>query len=134
MSIIYAYDKRVDITYAYDSQSYYDPVKKQSRSKRHLVGRVDPNTGEIVPTGKKGQKPRVLDTTEYTPENFAALSEAYDKAKAQLEEKDLRIKSLESEIFTQKKEFESYKRFIEKQTQRILDYPGDEQKQVASHE
>ena len=58
MAIISQHDKRSGITYAYDSKSYYDKEKKCSRAKRTLIGRVDPDTGEIVPTDgrNKGAK------------------------------------------------------------------------------
>jgi hypothetical protein len=50
MSIVYQHDKRSGITYAYESKSYWDKEKKQSRAKRTLIGRVDNATGKIVPT------------------------------------------------------------------------------------
>lgn len=34
------YDKRVGITYVYESESYYDNEKHQSRSKRKLIGKL----------------------------------------------------------------------------------------------
>jgi len=46
-AIIHQLDKRSGITYAYESISYWDKEKKQSRSKRKLIGRVNDN-GEIV--------------------------------------------------------------------------------------
>ena len=49
-AIIHQKDKRSGITYAYESISYWDREKKQSRAKRTLIGRVDERTGEIVPT------------------------------------------------------------------------------------
>ena len=52
-SIVKQYDKRIGVTYAYESISYWDKEKKQSRSKRRLIGIVDPETGEIKPTTKK---------------------------------------------------------------------------------
>lgn len=55
-SIVYQKDKRSGITYAYESESYWDKEKKQSRAKRKLIGRVDPNTGEIIPTDGRGRK------------------------------------------------------------------------------
>lgn len=54
MAIIKQYHKDTDTTYVYESTSYWDPVKKQSRSKRRVIGKVDPVTGDIVPTGKRG--------------------------------------------------------------------------------
>jgi transposase len=52
-AIVYQTDKRTGITYAYQSTSHWDKEKKQSRARRTLIGRVDPVSGEIVPTRKK---------------------------------------------------------------------------------
>jgi len=59
MTIIYQHDKRSGITYAYESHSYWDKEKKTSRAKRMLIGRVDSETGEIVPTDGRGRKEKV---------------------------------------------------------------------------
>lgn len=56
MAIIKQFDKRSGITYIYDSKSYRDPETKKVRSKRTLIGRLDPDTGEIVPTDGRGKK------------------------------------------------------------------------------
>ena len=50
MAIVFQKDKRTGITYAYENKPYWDKEKKQSRAKRKLIGKVDPETGEIVPT------------------------------------------------------------------------------------
>jgi len=50
MGIIYQHDKRSGITYAYDSHAVWDKDKKMSRAKRTLIGRLDTETGEIMPT------------------------------------------------------------------------------------
>ncbi len=49
-SIVFQKDKRSGITYAYESIPRWDKEKKQSRAKRNLIGRLDEETGEIVPT------------------------------------------------------------------------------------
>ena len=58
MAVIHQMDRRSGITYAYESISTWDKEKKQSRSKRTLIGRVDEETREIVPTDgrMKGEK------------------------------------------------------------------------------
>ncbi len=58
MAIIKQFDKRSGITYVYDSKSYYDKEKKCSRAKRTLIGKIDPETGDIIPTDgrNKGAK------------------------------------------------------------------------------
>lgn len=55
MSIIKQYHKSSGITYVYESESYWDKEKKQPRSRRKLIGKLDDETGEIIPTGKKGR-------------------------------------------------------------------------------
>ena len=56
MGIVYQKDSRTGITYAYESKAVWDKEKKQSRAKRRLIGRVDPETKEIVPTDGRGRK------------------------------------------------------------------------------
>lgn len=82
MSIVYQHDKRSGITYAYESVSYYDKEKKHSRSKRTLIGRVDPVTNEIVPTDGRNKK-RVPKDSE---------KEASAKLLKQLTEENLQLK------------------------------------------
>ena len=66
-SIIYQTNKKSGVTYAYENQPYWDPVKKQSRATRKLLGKVDPLTGDIVPT--RGRKR----AEDQEPENQAAM-------------------------------------------------------------
>ena len=56
MAITYNKDKRSGLTYAYETTYVWDKEKKQSRSKRTLIGRLDESTGEIVPTDGRGRK------------------------------------------------------------------------------
>lgn len=55
-NIIKQHDKRSGHTYFYESISYWDPEKKQSRAKRTMIGKLDPNTGEMVPTDGRMKK------------------------------------------------------------------------------
>jgi hypothetical protein len=56
MSIVKLKDKRTGTTYVYESESYWDKEKKQPRSRRKLIGKLDEKTGEIVPTGKAEER------------------------------------------------------------------------------
>ena len=56
MSIIKQYHQDTNTTYVYESEYYYDKDKKQSRSKRKLIGKIDEETGNVIPTGKRGRK------------------------------------------------------------------------------
>lgn len=79
MGIIYQTDKRSGITYAYENQSFWDPELKRSKSKRKLIGRVDPETNEIIPTDgrcKKLSPSYVPDNEEYQmPKTIKELKE-----------------------------------------------------------
>lgn len=58
VAIVFQKDKRSGITYAYESVSYWDKDKKQSRAKRTLIGRLNEETGQIEPTDGRGKRRR----------------------------------------------------------------------------
>lgn len=64
-AIVKQHDKRTGITYFYESISYWDKQKQQSRSKRKLIGKLDKETGEMVPTRKKKTKAKDIQTVDY---------------------------------------------------------------------
>ena len=93
MSIVKHKDKRSGVTYVYESESYWDKEKKQPRSKRTLIGKIDEETGEMIPTGKSGKKKiSDIDTQEQymTPETITDQVEL-------LAQKDAQISSLREE-------------------------------------
>jgi len=77
MAIIKQYDKRSGLTYAYESHSYWDKEKKMTRAKRKLIGRVDPDTGEITPTDGRCRKDRP--PKEEKPADYRAMYEKLEK-------------------------------------------------------
>ena len=95
MAIIKQFDKRSGITYVYDSKSYYDKEKKCSKAKRTLIGKLDPETGEIIPTDgrNKGAKSK--------PDSPAPEIDS-DKRIQELEDENrqlkLQIKALKKEL------------------------------------
>ena len=50
MSIVYHTNKKTGVTYAYENEPYWDKEKQQSRAKRKPLGKLNPETGKIVPT------------------------------------------------------------------------------------
>lgn len=96
MGIIKQYDKRSGITYAYESHAYWDSEKKMSRAKRTLLGRIDPETGEIVPTdGRNRKKKEEKPTTTPSLEDYR---EMYEKLLKKYEAQRQIIKSLQEKI------------------------------------
>lgn len=55
-NIVKQHDKRSGQTHLYESISYWDPENNQSRAKRKLIGKLDPDTGEVVPTDGRMKK------------------------------------------------------------------------------
>ena len=82
MGIVYQTNQKTGITYAYQSEAYWDKEKQQSRAKRKLLGKIDPVSGEIIPTReykKKNQsvidlpvKPGPVAMTKYQRSFFGA--------------------------------------------------------------
>ncbi|MBR2257245.1 MAG: hypothetical protein IJ899_07885 [Blautia sp.] len=54
MATVKCYDRKRNVTYVYESEGYFDEKKGKYRYKRHLIGKVNPETGETVPTGPHG--------------------------------------------------------------------------------
>ncbi len=92
MGIVYHHDKRSGITYAYESASWWDREKRQSRSKRTLVGRVDDATGEVVPTDGRVRKARERRAEEAARPDYKALYEEQLARVAELEAEVARLR------------------------------------------
>jgi hypothetical protein len=50
VTIIYQKNKKTGVTYAFENEAYWSKEKQQSRARRKPIGKVDPSTGQIVPT------------------------------------------------------------------------------------
>ena len=116
MSIVKLKDKRSGTTYVYESESYWDKEKKQPRSRRKLIGKLDEETGEIIPTGKSGRKKGSLrkqeenDSPEPITEHIRAIAE-----------KDEQIRLLKAENRALLKEKQDILKALEALCQRLAD-------------
>lgn len=97
MAIIKQFDKRTGITYVYDSKSFYDKEKKCSKAKRTLIGKIDPDTGEMIPTDGRNKGAKSKPDT---------VSPEIDK--------DMRIQELEDENRQLKLQISALKKEIER--------------------
>ena len=93
MAIIKQHDKRSGITYAYESHSYWDPEKKMTRAKRKLIGRIDPETGEIIPTDGRNRKKK-----DGKGSKEADYKKLYEKLQKKYEAQEVLVKSLKSQL------------------------------------
>lgn len=94
MAIIHQHDKRSGITYAYESHSYWDKEKKMSRAKRTLIGRVDPDTGEIIPTDGRCKKDKVKEEKSEELD----YKELYERLQKKCSAQESLIAALQKEI------------------------------------
>ena len=101
-SIVKHTDKRSGITYAYESVSYWDKETKMPRCKRKLIGRVDPQTGEIRPTDGRCKKNSPYQKTEESPQ---------EKILERL--KGMKVSELKKEIVRLELELDAAKKQIE---------------------
>lgn len=90
MAIITQTDKKTGITYAYETTYYWDKEKKQSRSKRTCVGKVDSTSGKIIPTRGRvkcvNTSPSETIPVKRGPKAFLATKHLYYGATYLLEE------------------------------------------------
>ena len=101
MSIVKLKDKRTGTTYVYESESYWDKEKQQPRSKRKLIGKIDKETGDIIPTGKRGRPKNAEEQAEpgaEAPQMMEPGTEAIQKLEGMIEEQKHEILSLRTEL------------------------------------
>ena len=103
--IVYQVDKKTGVKYAYKSESYWDKEKQQPRSKRTYIGKVDPETGEIIPKEKRGSH-----SDSKSNEVSAELKKLYEEVK----EKDAVIAELREELKAERKRVSQLENVIRK--------------------
>ena len=83
MAVIYQHDKRSGITYAYESYSYWDKEKKMTRAKHKLIGRLNKETGEIVPTDGRNRDGKLKEPVDKEPDYKSLYEKLLKKYAAQ---------------------------------------------------
>ncbi len=102
-TIVYQVNKKTGVKYAYESISYWDKEKQAPRSKRKYIGRVDPETGEII----KARDAKASALVEESNERIDQLNDV-------IREKDSEIEALQSEIKALNKQIQDLNKKIAK--------------------
>lgn len=119
MSQVRVTNKKSGITYVYESESYWDKEKKQPRNKRKLIGKIDPETGEIVPTRNHvSDALNNSDVPSMTVTELKKLCRSYEKT---LSKQDEKIRMQDEEISKMKAE----KRALLQQLKELVRELGD---------
>ena len=116
MAIVKVHNKARNVTYVYESVSYWDKELKQPRSHRKLIGRIDPATGDVVPTGnrKKADTAAPLHSdTDY--------KQLYEQALAAIAQKDALIAELRGLLSAAENENRSCRRSMKKACDILMD-------------
>ena len=107
-SVVYQIDKKTGAKYAFESISYWDKDKKQPRSKRKYLGKVDPETGSIIPSRgrsvhsgeatvqEKDTLPALHKEIEVRGRKIKKLSQDLDELTAKYDELLLTVKKIRS--------------------------------------
>lgn len=104
-SIVYQTDKKTGAKYAYESTSYWDKEKQQPRSTRKYIGKVDPETGEII--RKKDRKAHSADTDSGMVSELERLQDA-------LSQKEQEIADLKIQLAEKTKAYNKLKKTVNK--------------------
>ena len=116
MAIVKVYNKARNVTYVYESVSYWDNELKQPRSHRKLIGRIDPVTGDVVPTGKRAKAGTVTPLNSDT--DYKIL---YEQALAAISQKEALIAELQGRLDAAEKENRSCRHSIKKACDILMD-------------
>ena len=109
-------------TYVYDNVSYWRKDIKQPRSKRKLIGKLDPDTGEIIPTSGRGRKRKVqpdsttvaVTTASSAPKAFGSGSQNSDDLRYQYEECRRQLLETQAELAKARSQADAYRAEVEK--------------------
>jgi len=122
IAILDVRNRQRNVVYVYESYSYWDKAKKQPRSKRRLIGKRDPETGEIVPTRRRGGGAGATEASGQGIENsdtetdYRALYEReHDESRAKdrdIVELRRRVASLEIELERCRDRLEEVRRIV----------------------
>ena len=124
MAIVKIHNKARGVTYVYESHSYWDKELKQPRSNRKLIGKVDPETGETVPTGKRGRQKGSTNREQAKASPSVTPSAALCDQSVIMAEKDVQIRELKEQLAVANKEIARYRKLINKAAKLLSEFEG----------
>lgn len=105
-------NKKTGITYLYQQESYWVPELHQSRSRRVCLGKYT-ESGELVPTGKRGRKPKV-------PHEPVEPSSELEKLTCELKSSQQKVKELELTIQELQRNAERERKVRSQELQKVI--------------
>lgn len=106
MSITKSYNRRTNTTYAYETTYEWDPDQQKRVQRKHCIGQFDPETGEIIPNGKRG---RPSGSTLPTREELSTQQRKEINQAKEINELNSRLGSIEQTLETLTREIHGLK-------------------------
>ena len=108
MSIVKGYSKQNDTTYFYEQDYKWNPVTKRPEGTRKLIGKLDPSTGKMIPTGRKGRPKKDSGASASGKEDMR-----HARLQGQIDELTRRVQDLSSENDDLKLQVKRYEKKIQ---------------------
>ncbi|MCD8285818.1 MAG: hypothetical protein LUD50_01135 [Clostridia bacterium] len=109
------YSKQNKTSYVYETEYYYDKEAQRTKSRKKLIGKIDPETGNMIPTGKKGRAPKPkTEPTNYnhTDEEYDDLLAKFNQVCRELQEKEAVRIELDKQLRATKRALREYKKRV----------------------
>lgn len=97
MGITTSYNRHTGVRYAYDTTYETDEGTGKKVQRRRCIGHIDPETGEIVPNGRRG-RPRVTDGTSMP--KASKILDTTDPTETSGKTSEARLEQLAAELET----------------------------------
>ena len=92
--IVYQTNKKTGVVYAYESESYRDPVTRKPTSRRTYLGRVDPVTKAIIGKAEAGKRNRMKICEEARAQENKTVKESAKR----VEELEMELEKLKAKM------------------------------------
>ncbi len=104
MTITRSYNKHTNTYYAYDTSYVWDEKSQKKVQRKRCIGKIDPETDEIIPTGKRG-RPRRDDSPAKESDDLKHAE--YAKILSEAKALSSRLKTVEASFEKLSSEFQS---------------------------
>ena len=131
MATVKSFNKVTGTTYVYESHKKWSKEEKKYKTIRKLIGKIDPMTGRVVPTGPRG-RPR---SKPLEPNSRAAKAEPLDASEIDVQALNTTIAELKIKNTLLMNEREKLSELIDgimhfaSQAKELLEHPSDDSSQ-----
>ena len=112
MSITRSYNRHTNTYYAYDTTYEWDEKAQKKVQRRRCIGKYDPDTGEIIPTERRGRPAKYIET-EHIENTAGSSALQYREILSKARTLASRISSIEDMISNASEDIRSLRQSID---------------------